>query len=198
MFLVLQSAVQFLTLTHNKKNQTMKTYLLGLILSVALPMASLAQDDAMCENLKKVVDSSQDYFKEIRGEETTIAIRGVEKPYQKSTVEVKSGVEMLITADEMYPEAVSYLAESRMYSPHIASSYEKLKEAITACLGEEWVASEKDKTNDIFLEDTEYKKYVLKENKKGKKVKIELYMYNQRELNKWVVELKIFGIGRKI
>jgi len=176
----------------------MKTYLFGLILSIAFPMVTVAQDDAMCENLKKVVDSSQDYFKEIRGEETTIAIRGVEKPYLKSTVEVKSGVEMLITADEMYPEAVSYLAESRMYSPQIASSYEKLKEAITACLGEEWVASEKDKTNDIFLEDTEYKKYVLKENKKGKKVKIELYMYNQRELNKWVVELKIFGIGRKI
>lgn len=176
----------------------MKTYLIGLILSIALPLVTFAQDDTMCENLKKVVDSSQEYFQEIRGEETTIAIRGVEKPYQKSTVEVKKGVEMLITADEMYPEAVSYLAESKMFSPQLASAYEKLKDQITACLGDEWVASEKDKTNDIFLEDTEFKKYILKENKKGKKVKVELYMYNQRELNKWVVELKIFGIGRKI
>lgn len=176
----------------------MKTYLLGLILAFSLPMVANAQDDAMCENLKKVVDASQEYFKEIRGEETTIEIRGVEKPYLKSTVEVKSGVQMLITADELYPEAISYLAESRMYSSELASSYDKLKKAITECLGDEWVASEKDKTNDIFLEDTEYKKYILKENKKGKKVKIELYMYNQRELNKWVVELKIFGIGRKI
>jgi len=152
----------------------------------------------MCENLQKAVSASQDYFKEIRGEETTIAIRGVEKAYQKSSVEVKAGVEMLITADEMYPEAVSYLAESRMFSSQLASSYEQLKTAITSCLGDEWVTSEKDKTNDIFLEDTEFKKLILKENKKGKKVKIELYMYNQRELNKWVVELKIFGIGRKI
>lgn len=176
----------------------MKTYLLGFVLSASLPLASFAQDDALCKNLKEVVSASQDYFKEIRGEETTIEIRGIEKPYQKSTVEVKEGVEMLITADEMYPEAVSYLAESRMYSSQLSSTLEKLKENISSCLGDEWVMSEKDKTNDIFLEDTEFKKYIFKENKKGKKVKIELYMYNQRELNKWVVELKIFGIGRKI
>jgi len=176
----------------------MKTYLLGLVLACALPMATNAQDDAMCENLKKVVAASQEYFKEVRGEDATIDIRGVEKPYQKSTVEVKAGTEMLITADEMYPEAVSYLSESRMYSSELASTYEKLKASIAACLGDEWVTSEKDKTNDIFLEDTEYKKFILKENKKGKKVKIELYMYNQRELNKWVVELKVFGIGRNI
>lgn len=176
----------------------MKTYVLGLILAFTFPVAANAQDDATCENLKKVVAASQEYFKELRGEETTIDIRGVAKPYFKSSVEVKSGVEMLITADEMYPEAVSYLADSRMYSSELESTYEKLKATITACLGEGWVGSEKDKTNDIFLEDTEYKKYILKEDKKGKKVKIELYMYNQRELNKWVVELKIFGIGRNI
>ncbi|MCF8464606.1 MAG: hypothetical protein K9G41_07190 [Flavobacteriales bacterium] len=176
----------------------MKTYLLGFVVAFASPIAVNAQDDATCENLKKVVTASQEYFKELRGEETTIDIRGVAKPYNKSTVEFKSGVEMLITADEMYPEAVSYLADSRMYSSELASTYESLKNNITACLGEGWVATEKDKTNDIFLEDTEYKKFILKEDKKGKKVKVELYMYNQRELNKWVVELKIFGIGRNI
>lgn len=176
----------------------MKTYLLLLALSISVPFTSWAQSDLNCENLTKVIASSQEYFKEIRGEETTIAIRGVEKPYQKSTIEVVEGIEMVITADEMYPEAVSYLAESRMFSPQLATAYEQLKKDLTACLGEEWVAAEKDKTNDIFLEDTEYKKLILKENKKGKKVKVELYMYNQRELNKWVVELKIFGIGRKI
>ena len=175
----------------------MKTYLLGLFALLALPMTTIAQDD-MCENLKKVVDSSQDYFKEIRGEETTLDIRGVSKPYQKSTVELKEGAEMLITADEMYPEAITYLTESRFVSSELQSSYESLKKQITECLGDDWVTQEKDKTNDIFLEDTEFKKFIMKENKKGKKVKIELYMYNQRELNKWVVELKIFGIGRKI
>jgi len=175
----------------------MKTYLLGLFVLFALPMTTMAQDD-MCENLKKVVDSSQEYFKEIRGEETTLEIRGVEKPYQKSTVELKEGVQMLITADELYPEAITYLDESRFISSELQSSYESLKKQITECLGDGWVTQEKDKTNDIFLEDTEFKKFIMKENKKGKKVKIELYMYNQRELNKWVVELKIFGIGRKI
>lgn len=176
----------------------MKTYLLGLIILFALPLASIAQDNTMCDNLKKVVEASQEYFKEIRGEETTLDIRGVSKPYQKATVVVKDGVEVLITADELYPEAITYLAESRFISPELQASYEKLKEMITECLGDGWVATEKDKTNDIFLEDTEFKKFILKENKKGKKVKIELYMYNQRELNKWVVELKIFGIGRNI
>ncbi len=164
---------------------------------IGLPTATMAQD-ALCDNLKKVVDSSQEYFKEIRGEETTLEIRGVAKPYQKSTAELKEGTEMLITADELYPEAITYLAESRFISSELQSSYESLKKQITECLGDQWVTQEKDKTNDIFLEDTEFKKFIMKENKKGKKVKIELYMYNQRELNKWVVELKIFGIGRKI
>lgn len=154
--------------------------------------------DAMCDNLKKVVDSGQEYFKEIRGEETSLDIRGVPKAYFQSTVTVKEGAEMLITADELYPEAVTYLEESRFYSSELEAAYSKLKDAISSCLGDEWVSQEKDKTNDIFLEDTEYKKFILKENKKGEKMKIELYMYNQRELNKWVVELKVFGIGRKI
>ncbi len=175
----------------------MKRDLLAVLLMLALPIYTFGQD-AMCENLKKVVDSGQEYFKEIRGEETSLDIRGVPKPYNKSTVMLKDGVEMLITADELYPEAVTYLVEDRFYSSELEATYTKLKETIASCLGDEWVAQEKDKTNDIFLEDTEYKKFILKENKKGKKIKIELYMYNQRELNKWVVELKVFGIGRKI
>lgn len=175
----------------------MKNLILGLLILLAWPMTTIAQD-ALCDNLKKVVDSSQEYFKEIRGEETSLEIRGVPKTYFKSTVSVKDGVEMLISDDEMYPEATTYLTESRMYSSELEKSYSNLKSAIATCLGDEWVTSEKDKTNDIFLEDTEFKKFIAKENKKGKKVKIELYMYNQRELNKWVVELKIYGIGRNI
>jgi hypothetical protein len=175
----------------------MKHLILGILILLAWPMTIMAQD-ALCDNLKKVVDSSQEYFKEIRGEETSLEIRGVPKAYFKSNLLVKEGVEMLITADEMYPEATTYLAESKMFSSELEKSYSSLKAAITACLGDTWVTSEKDKTNDIFLEDTEFKKFIAKENKKGKKVKIELYMYNQRELNKWVVELKIYGIGRNI
>jgi len=158
----------------------------------------MAQDEAFCTNLKTVVDAAQEYFKELRGEKTTLHIRGVEKPYQRSTVSLKEGVEMLITEDEMYPEAVTYLSETRFITPELQAAYEKYKKMLTDCLGEGWVATEKDKTNDIFLEDTEFKKYILQENKKGKRVKLELFMYNQRELNKWVVELKVFGIGRKL
>jgi hypothetical protein len=176
----------------------MKTYLLGLMLAFVLPIGALAQSDAMCESLKKVMDSSQDYFKEIRGEDTSLEIRGIPKLYNKSTVMVKAGVEMLITTDELYPEATTYLAEDKSISPSLKSTYAKMKKALTECLGDRWVTAEKDKMNDIFLEDTEFKKFIMKEDKKGKKVKVELYMYNQRELNKWVVELKIFGIGRKI
>lgn len=164
---------------------------------LALPVATMAQD-GLCDNLKKVVDSGQEYFNSIRGEETSLEIRGVPKPYRKSTVLLKDGVDMLITADELYPEAVTYLVEDRFYSSDLEAKYTKLKEEITACLGDQWVTSEKDKTNDIFLEDTEFKKFIITENKKGKRIKIELYMYNQRELNKWVVELKVFGVGRKI
>lgn len=176
----------------------MKTYILGLMLALVFPLGAIAQDDTMCENLKKVVESSQEFFKEIRGEETSLEIRGVPKQYRKSTILLKEGVEMLITADELYPEATTYITETSSVSPVLQSTYSKMKKALTECLGEGWVTSEKDKTNDIFLEDTEFKKFIMKENKKGKKVKIELYMYNQRELNKWVVELKVFGIGRKI
>ena len=176
----------------------MKTYLLGLMLAFVLPIGALAQGDAMCESLKKVVDSSQEYFKEIRGEDTSLEIRGVPKSYKKSTVMVNDGVDMLITIDELYPEATTYLAEGKSISSSLKSTYTKMKKALTECLGDGWVTAEKDKMNDIFLEDTEFKKFIMKEDKKGKKVKVELYMYNQRELNKWVVELKIFGIGRKI
>ncbi|MBI1286068.1 MAG: hypothetical protein GC178_00655 [Flavobacteriales bacterium] len=176
----------------------MKRNFFATILMLALlPGYTMAQD-ALCDNLKKVVDAGQDYFKDIRGEETSLEIRGVPKPYNKSTVTLKDGVEMLITADEMYPEAVTYLDETRFYSQELESSYQKLKETLTSCLGDNWVTQEKDKTNDIFLEDTDFKKFIMRENKQGKKVKIELYMYNQRELNTWVVELKVFGIGRKI
>ncbi|MGB1317688.1 MAG: hypothetical protein ACPG5W_05755, partial [Flavobacteriales bacterium] len=143
----------------------MKTYLLGLMLAFVLPIGAMAQGDAMCESLKKVVDSSQEYFKEIRGEETSLEIRGVPKQYLKSTVMIKDGAEMLITADELYPEATTYLGEGKFISPELQSTYSKMKKALTECLGDGWVTSEKDKTNDIFLEDTEFKKFIMKENK---------------------------------
>jgi len=176
----------------------MKRYLLGVLIAGTVSMTASAQDAAFCDNLTKVLNSAQEYFNEVRGEETSLEIRGVPKAYNRSTVELKEGVEMLISEDVYYPEAVTYLTKARFYSSELESQYQKLKEAVISCIGDGWVTSEKDKTNDIFLEDTDFKKLIAKENKKGKKVKIELYMYNQRELNTWVVELKMYGIGRKI
>lgn len=191
--------MQFLILSTESKPMTMRNSMFFICALFFLPFSALAQEDEqVCNNLKQVVDAAQEYFKELRGEDTSIEIRGVPKPYQQSTVTIYDGEEMLITADEYYPEAVTYLARNRFYSDELEAEYQKLKDLMVDCLGEDWVTVEKDKNNDIFLEDTDYKKFIVSENKKGKKVKLELYMYNQRELNTWVVELKVFGVGRKI
>jgi hypothetical protein len=162
---------------------------------VITPMA-MAQNEA-CSNTIQITAAAQEYFKDIRGEVTTIDIRGVAKPYQKSKVLIKEGTVMYITEDEWYPEAVSYLAETRFYSAELQAEYDRVKKLLTECLGD-WVLVEKDKTNDIYLEDTEYRKAIFSENKKGKKVKIELFLYNQRELDSWVVEFKVLGVGKKL
>jgi hypothetical protein len=158
--------------------------------------AAPAADGAFCDNLKKLVTSAQTYFSDVKGEGTTIEIRGVPKAYFKSTLELEAGKTVYLGDNDYYPEATTYLVEGKMYSESLLEAYNKLKKAAQDCLGSEWVSMEKDKTNDIFLEDTEFKKFILKENKKGKKVSIEIYMYNQRELNRWVVEFKMTGVGK--
>jgi hypothetical protein len=177
----------------------MKHILCTLCVALAASFSSInasAQDK--CDRVKAIAASAQEYFAEIRGEATSFEIRGVAKPYQKSKVEVKDGVTMYITEDEWYPEAITYLANTRFYTPELQKEYDRVKDLLSECLGSEWVMAEKDKTNDIYLEDTEYRKAIFSENKKGKKVKIELFMYNQRELDTWTVELKVLGIGKKL
>jgi len=164
----------------------------GLLISVGVQA-----QNAACTQVNEIVAAAQDYFAPIRGEATTFDIRGVAKPYQKSKVEVKDGVIMYITEDEWYPEAISYLASTRFYTPELQTEYDRMKKLLSECLPD-WVLVEKDKTNDIYLEDTEYHKAIFSENKKGKKVKIELFMYNQRELDTWTVEFKVQGIGKKL
>ncbi len=158
---------------------------------------AMAQDDK-CDNLNRLVESAQEYFTDIRGESISFEIRGVSKPYQESKVQIKEGVTTYITEDEWYPEAVSYLAKTRFYSESLQAEYDRMKQLVADCLGEDWVFVEKDKTNDIYLEDTEYRKAVFSENKKGKKVKVQIFMYNQRELDSWCVEFKVFGLGKKL
>lgn len=162
-------------------------------------MTSDAQaQENQCEALNALLSAGKEYFQEVRGESTSFEIRGVSKPYQKSNVTIKEEVTTFITEDEWYPEAVAYLEKTRFYSEALQAEYDRMKKLLADCLGPDWVFVEKDKTNDIYLEDTEYRKAVFTENKKGKKMKIELFMYNQRELDSWCVEFKMYGMGKKL
>ncbi len=175
-------------------------HILTIILAFGLSTSSESSfaQEGDCEKVNALLTAGQEYFKDIRGESTSFEIRGVSKPYQKSQLSVKEGVTTYITEDEWYPELVSYLAKTRFYSETLQAEYDQMKKLLTDCLGPDWVFVEKDKTNDIYLEDTEYKKAVFTENKKGKKMKIEVFMYNQRELDSWCVEFKMFGMGKKL
>lgn len=174
---------------------TVTALAIGIVV-LSQSFVAIAQDD-QCADLQTLIDAAQEYFKDVRGEATSLDIRGVAKPYHRSTAEFKQGVEMLITEDEWYPEGISYLAKTRFYSDELQTEYDRVKQLLTDCLPE-WVFVEKDKNNDIYLEDTEYRKAIFSENKKGKKVKIEVFMYNQRELDTWVVEFKMHGVGKKL
>ena len=76
--------------------------------------------------------------------------------------------------------------------------YQKYLKMVNDCLPSGYTMQEKDKSNNLYLEDTNFKKLVVKEDKKGKKVKMELYIYNQRELDHWVVEFHFYGISKNI
>lgn len=173
------------------------TVLAVTVLSAQMPKVH-AQDADRCEAFNKLLTAGQEYFKDVRGEATSFEIRGIAKPYQKSEVTIKDGVTTYITEDEWYPEAVAYLAKTRFYSEDLQGEYDRMKKLVADCLGDDWVFVEKDKTNDIYLEDTEYRKAVFTENKKGKKMKVQIFMYNQRELDSWCVEFKIFGMGKSL
>lgn len=168
------------------------------LLALSAQMSMVKAQAADCENINKLLSAGQNYFADVRGEATSFEIRGVSKPSQKSNVTIKEGVTTFITEDEWYPEAVAYLEKTRFYSETLQAEYDRMKKMLADCLGPDWVFVEKDKTNDIYLEDTEYKKAVFTENKKGKKMKIEVFMYNQRELDSWCVEFKIHGMGKKL
>jgi len=168
------------------------------VLALSAQVFTVNAQETSCDDLNKLIAAGQNYFADVRGEATSFEIRGVSKPYQKSNVTIKEGVTTYVTEDEWYPEAVAYLEKTRFYSETLQAEYDRIKKLLADCLGSDWVFVEKDKTNDIYLEDTEYKKAVFTENKKGKKMKIEVFMYNQRELDSWCVEFKIHGMGKKL
>lgn len=176
--------------------------ILALIAFTSIGQAQDAKNDDFCTNLKAMLTSAEDYFKEQRGASTSIEIRGVPKPYFESKTQLVKGKTLYIADNDYHPEAFTYVAEhsrgGEAAPAEMEQQYQKYKKMVEACITEGWKVEEKTKENDIYLEDTNFKKLVLKQDKKGKKVKMELYIYNQRELDHWVVEFHFYGIGRKI
>lgn len=171
---------------------------------LAISVSSFAQDadKDFCNNLKTMLEGAQTYFKDQKGASTSIEIRGVPKPYFESKVRLHKDKMLYIGDNEYHPEAFTYVAEhtrgGEATPPEMEKIYQKYKKMVEECLPSGYKMEEKDKSNDLYLEDTNFKKLVVKEDKKGKKVKMELYIYNQRELDHWVVEFHFYGIGKNI
>ncbi len=161
-------------------------------------------DDNFCDNLKKLVDASRTSFTAVKGEATTRMISGEERPFLKSTVVLKEGTPCYILNTEdaaYYPECDCYIVENSQGGTNppgdISKGYSDLKKALQDCLGDGFKYTEKDKSNDLYLEDTQFKKLVALEQKDGagKRLKLTLFMNNNRVLGHWVVELHIDGIA---
>lgn len=177
-------------------------FILTILALVAFTSTINAQDADFCKNLKAMLTSAEDYFQDQRGASTSIEIRGVPKPYFESKTQLVKGKTLYLADNDYHPEAFTYVAEhtrgGEAAPAEMEKQYQKYKKLVEECVTEGWKVQEKTKDNDIYLEDTNFKKLVLKQDKKGKKVKMELYIYNQRELDHWVVEFHFYGIGRKI
>jgi hypothetical protein len=176
--------------------------ILTILALIAFSHVGQAQNDDFCNNLKAMLTSAEDYFQDQRGSSTSIEIRGVPKPYFESKTQLVKGKTLYLADNDYHPEAFTYVAEHSRGGDsapaEMEQQYQKYKKLVESCISEGWKIEEKTKDNDIYLEDTNFKKLVLKQDKKGKKVKMELYIYNQRELDHWVVEFHFYGIGRKI
>ena len=178
--------------------------LLAIAIATAISASSFAQDadKDFCNNLKAMLGGAQTYFKDQKGASTSIEIRGVPKPYFESKVRLDKDKVMYIGDNEYHPEAFTYVAEhtrgGEATPPEMQKVYDEYKKMVEDCLPSGFMMEEKDKSNDLYLEDTNFKKLVVREDKKGKKVKMELYIYNQRELDHWVVEFHFYGIGKNI
>ena len=181
----------------------MKRFLaIALITAVSTSAFSQDAEKDFCNDLKTMLDGAQTYFKDQKGASTSIEIRGVPKPYFESNVRLHKDKMMYIGDNEYHPEAFTYVAEhtrgGEVTPAEMEKVYQKYKKMVEECIPSGYKMEEKDKNNDLYLEDTDFKKLVVKEDKKGKKVKMELYIYNQRELDHWVVEFHFYGIGKNI
>ncbi len=161
---------------------------------------SFAQDD-LCSSLKKILDAGNTQFTSLRGEATSKTISGVQRPFYVSGAHIGNDKGYVNDSDE-YPAYTEILATSTVKGDvpegKLVQEFESYKEKIKACFASspEWKLMDKDKTNDLYLEDTNFRKLVGFEAKKGPKVKFELYMYNNRVEGHWCIELNVEGVGK--
>ncbi len=158
----------------------MKKITTTILSSFILFTIAFAQDD-LCVNLKKILAAGNTQFTELRGEATSKTISGVQRPFYVSTTHVGKDKGYVNDSPE-YPAYTEIIATSTVKGDvpegKLVQEFEALKEKIKACFAEnlEWKLAEKDKTNDLYLEGTNFRKLVGYEAKKGPKVKFELYM----------------------
>ncbi len=175
--------------------------ILTTVLSVFISFSFVFAQDDLCANLKKILTEGNTQFTSLRGEATSKIISGVQRPYYLSSVKVGNDKGYVYDNGE-YPGYEEIIAVSTVKGDvpeaKLVQEFESYKEKIKACFAAntEWKLIEKDKTNDLYLEDTNFRKLVGFELKKAPKVKFELYMYNNRVAGHWCIELNVEGIGK--
>ncbi len=161
---------------------------------------SFAQDD-LCASLKKILEEGNTQFTALRGEAATKMISGVQRPFYVSITKIGKDKGYVNDSPE-YPAYEEIIATSfvkgEVPEDKLVQEFEAYKEKIKACFSENlnWKLAEKDKTNDLYLEGTNFRKLTGYEAKKGPKVKFELYMYNNRVEGHWCIELNVEGVGK--
>ena len=135
------------------------------------------------------MDLGRDQFNSIKGASTSRQISGVDRPFFFSSVDLDKNHKGYIGESEQYPEFEVVMSDLRFKDKHLESDFDTLVGLVKSCLDpNQWVIQMKDASNDIYLEGTDYKKLVCRENKSGMKMKFELFMYNNRVRGYWVVE----------
>ncbi len=157
----------------------------------------MALNPDFCANFNKIIDSGKDQFTVLKGEKTTRSISGVDRVFHLSTVDLDKNHKGYIGESEQYPEYELVMSDNRFHTPEMQKDFDTLVGLVKSCLDPNlWVLQLKDASNDIYLEGTDFKKLVCRENKAGMKVKFELFMYNNRVRGYWVVEFHFDGIGK--
>lgn len=182
------------------KNGMKKTLLVSCILSLvffSFRSPTPPPDPDFCTQLKSMLEAAKQGFIPIKGVATIRIITAQERKFYIADLKFVDDHDCYINDVKSYPECECLLTTDTRITESLSASYESYKNKIKECLGEEWVISEKDSTNDYYLKGTRFKKLVVRENVTGKKVKFHLYLYSSMIEKKRVVELKFEGIGKK-